>query len=83
MSLLAVAAVMSAVVLGFSSSVYASGQRVFFFTDVLTLFASAVLISDGKSKKNIYVYNTAVIIAVIMLIVNCFNFALLEIPIMG
>ena len=36
-----------------------------------------------KSKKNIYVYNTAVIIAVIMLIVNCFNFALLEIPIMG
>lgn len=82
-SLLAVAAVMSAVVLGFSSSVYASGQRVFFFADVLTLFASGVLISGGKSKKNIYVYNTAVIIAVIMLIVNCFNFALLEIPIMG
>lgn len=82
-SLLFAAAVCSGVVMGFSSSIYASGQRVFYFTDMLTLFASAVLISAGKGKKNTVVYNAAVIVALIMFILNCFNFALLEIPIMG
>lgn len=82
-SLLFAAAVCSGVVMGFSSSIYASGQRVFFFTDMLTLFASAVLISSCKDKKTVVVYNTMIIIALIMFILNCFNFALLEIPIMG
>ena len=77
------ASVASAVVLGFSSSIYASGQRVFFFTDILTLFACAVLISAGKDKRNVAAYKAAVIIALAMLILNCFNFAFLEIPIMG
>ena len=77
------ASVASAVVLGFSSSIYASGQRVFFFTDILTLFACAVLISAGKDKRNVVAYKAAVIIALAMLILNCFNFAFLEIPIMG
>ncbi len=82
-SLLFAASVASAVVLGFSSSIYASGQRVFYFTDMLTLFACAVLISASKEKKARIIYNTAIILALVMFILNCFNFALLEIPIMG
>lgn len=82
-SLLFAASVASAVVLGFSSSIYASGQRVFYFTDMLTLFACAVLISAAKEKRARIIYNTAIILALMMLILNCFNFALLEIPIMG
>ena len=82
-SLLFAASVASAVVLGFSSSIYASGQRVFFFTDMLTLFASAILISSGKGKHKTVIYNIATVIALVMFILNCFNFALLEIPIMG
>ncbi|MBR3836457.1 MAG: hypothetical protein IKJ69_06720 [Clostridia bacterium] len=82
-SILFAASVASAVVVGFSSSIYASGQRVFYFTDMLMLFACAILISSGKGKHTVNVYNTAVIIALVMFIINCFNFALLEIPIMG
>ncbi len=77
------AAVCSGVVMGFSPSIYASGQRVFYFTDMLMLTASLILISSVKSKKTLAVYNTAVLIALVMFIVNCFNFAFLEIPIMG
>lgn len=82
-AILFAASVASGVVLGFSSSIYASGQRVFYFTDMLMLFASAVLASAGKGKQNIIIYNTAIIVALVMFILNCFNFALLEIPIMG
>jgi hypothetical protein len=82
-ALLFAASVASGVVLGFSSSIYASGQRVFFFTDLLMLFASTVLISAVKENKARIIYNTAIILALIMFILNCFNFALLEIPIMG
>lgn len=82
-SLLFAASVASAVVMGFSSSIYASGQRVFYFTDMLMLFASAILISAGKGKYITVICDTATIIAVGMFILNCFNFALLEIPIMG
>lgn len=82
-SLLFAASVASAVVLGFSSSIYASGQRVFFFTDILTLFASAILIASGKGKHKTVIYNIVTVIALVMFILNCFNFALLEIPIMG
>lgn len=82
-ALLFAASVASGVVLGFSSSIYASGQRVFYFTDMLTLFACAVLISAVKENKARIIYNTAIILALIMFILNCFNFGLLEIPIMG
>ncbi len=78
-----VSAVCSGVVIGFSSSIYASGQRVFYFTDMLTLAASVTLISAMKSKEAAVVYKTSIIITLLMFILNCFNFYLLEIPIMG
>ena len=82
-ALLFAASVCSGVVMGFSSSIYASGQRVFFFTDILVLFASAVLFVSLKDKKSTVIYNISKIIALVMFALNCFNFALLEIPIMG
>ena len=78
------AAVCCAAVLGFSSSVYASGQRVFYFTEMFTLIACAAMyssLSDSKAKKFAgYAVPTA---AFIFYIINCFTYTFLEIPIMG
>ena len=78
------AAVCCAAVLGFSSSVYASGQRVFYFTEMFTLIACTVMyssLSEGKAKKfSGYAVPTA---AFIFYIINCFTYTFLEIPIMG
>ena len=78
------AAVCCAAVLGFSSSIYASGQRVFYFTEMFTLIACAAMyssLSDSKAKKFAgYAIPTA---AFIFYIINCFTYTFLEIPIMG
>ena len=78
------AAVCCAAVLGFSSSVYASGQRVFYYTEMFTLIACAAMyssLSDSKAKKFVgYAVPTA---AFIFYIINCFTYTFLEIPIMG
>lgn len=78
------AAVCCAAVLGFSSSVYASGQRVFYFTEMFTLIACAAMyssLSDSKAKKFAgYAVPTA---AFIFYIINCFTYTFLEIPTMG
>ena len=78
------AAVCCAAVLGFSSSVYASGQRVFYYTEMFTLIACAAMyssLSDSKAKKFArYAVPTA---AFIFYIINCFTYTFLEIPIMG
>lgn len=78
------AGVCSAVVVGFGSSVYASGQRVFFFSEMLTLISCAILLASlegNKAKRN--VENVAAVISLIMLFVNCMSRFFLEIPIMG
>ncbi len=77
------AAVCNGIVMGFSSSIYASGQRVFYFTDMLLLIASVIMISSLNNKKVVIVYNFAIIAALLQFIFNCFNFALLEVPVMG
>ena len=79
-----IAGVCSAVVLGFSSSVYASGQRVFFFSEMLTLISCAVLLASLKENKaKQKVEFSAVVISLCMLFVNCLSWFFLEIPIMG
>lgn len=79
-----IAGVCSAVILGFSSSVYASGQRVFFFSEMLTLISCAVLLGslkENKAKQGVEF--SAVVISLCMLFVNCMSWFFLEIPIMG
>lgn len=78
------AAVCCAAVLGFSSSVYASGQRVFYFTEMFTLIACAVMyssLSESKAKK--FAGFAIPAAAFIFYIINCFTYTFLEIPIMG
>lgn len=79
-----VAGVCSAVVVGFSSSVYVSGQRIFFFSEILTLIACAILFSSAeKDRKTEAVGNIAAAISSAMYLTNCFVWFFLEIPIMG
>ena len=79
-----VAGVCSAVVVGFSSSVYVSGQRIFFFSELLTLIACAILFSSAeKDRKTEEVGNIAAVISSAMYLTNCFVWFFLEIPIMG
>lgn len=79
-----VAGVCSAVVVGFSSSVYVSGQRIFFFSEILTLIACAILFSSAeKDRKTEAVGNIAAVISSVMYLTNCFVCFFLEIPIMG
>lgn len=78
------AGVCSAVVLGFSSSVYASGQRVFFFSEMLTLISCAILLASMKNdRRRKTIENTSVIVALCVLLINCLSWFFMEIPIMG
>lgn len=78
------AALCSGMVLGFSSSVYESGQRVFFFSEIFMLIASSIMyttLKNEKSKK--IILNAAQAAAIITLYINCFSFCFMETPIMG
>ena len=82
--LLCSAAVGCALVMGFSSSIYDSGQRVFFFTDMLMLTANAILIANcKKTKLTKVILALSVTVASVFYIINVFSFLFMEIPIMG
>ena len=74
----------SAVVLGFSPSVYASGQRVFFFAEMLTLISAAILLTASADSRGKRITESAArIISAVMLLLNCLSWFFMEIPIMG
>lgn len=78
------AGICSAVVLGFSSSIYASGQRVFFFSEILMLISSAILfarLDNVKIKKN--VARVIFLFSLVMFLFDCLSFAFMETPVMG
>ncbi len=78
------AGVCSAVVLGFSSSIYASGQRIFFFSEMLTLVSAAILFVTSTDSKGKRITESAVkVISTVMLLLNCLSWFFMEIPIMG
>ncbi len=78
------AGVCSSVILGFSSSIYASGQRIFFFSEMLTLVSAAILLATLKDGKGKRVTESAVkIISTVMFLLNCMSWFFMEIPIMG
>ncbi len=78
------AGVCSAVVLGFSSSIYASGQRIFFFSEMLTLVSAAILFTTSTDSKGKRITESAVkVISTVMLLFNCLSWFFMEIPIMG
>ena len=78
------AAVCSGTVLGFSSSIYSSGQRVFFFSEVLMLLACAIMLASLKDlslKKK--VSKVVFAFSFVMYLFDCLSFAFMETPIMG
>lgn len=82
--LLCCAALGCGIMIGFSSSVYASGKRVFFFTEIFMVFACIILFSNltpGKLSRLFFCIITAS--AVIFYMIDFINLLFLEIPIMN
>lgn len=78
------AAICSLIVLGFSSSIFLSGQRIAFFTNMLIVISCAVLFSSlNKNKLTKFLYISAVVYATLTFTINCFAFKLFELPLMG
>jgi len=78
------AAVGCGVAPGFSGSLYASGQRVFFFSEVFFLIAAALLFGVAQDTKSMRKLQKAVIItAICFAVFQLMSFQLLEIPFMG
>lgn len=78
------AAMCSGTVLGFSSSIYASGQRVFYYSEMLILIACVILFSgltNERIRKSIR--NSVLIFAFIIYMIECLTFFFIETPIMG
>ena len=70
--------------MSFSSSIFASGQRVFFYTNAFIITACVVLISTLPNNKHTNkIYNCAATYAAITFIVDVFAFSFIELPLMG
>lgn len=73
-----------AMMMGFSSSIFASGQRVYFMTNMLVITALVVMISAAdKNKISQKAYSLAVFYASATAVVNIFAFTFAEHPLMG
>ena len=80
----AAAGICALVVMGFTSSVFNSGQRTAFFTNMLIISACVVLFSNLESNKlSEKIYKITVGYALITFSIDCFAFKLLELPLMG
>lgn len=78
------AAIAASVVVGFSSSIYASGQRIFFFTDLFLLIAGGVIFANlQKNKTANRILNLAVGASIIFFLVAALAFVFFEFPLMG
>lgn len=73
-----------ALVMGFSSSIFASGQRVFFFTEMFIAAACVILYSPlEKNKFTSGIFASSLFYALGTYFVNCFAFTFFETPLMG
>ena len=74
----------SALVMSFSPTVFSSGQRVAFYTNMFVITACIVLFSNiSRSKLSDFIYKTLIIYSSASFVINCFAFRLAEHPIMG
>ncbi len=73
-----------AIAMSFSPSIFASGQRPFFFTNVFVITACVALISSlPKSKYLNVIYKASLVYAFITFAINCVAFRITELPLMG
>lgn len=74
----------SAIATGFSPTVFASGQRIAFYTNMFVITACVILIASvRKTKLSDKIYNLSVIYACGSFAVDCIAFKISEIPLMG
>lgn len=82
--LCAAAGFFSAIAISFSPTVFASGQRVAFYTNMFVITACVIMISSvRKSKITERIYKASVVYACISFAVECIAFSVAEIPLMG
>jgi len=73
-----------AMMMSFTPSVFASGQRAFYFTNMFVITACCALFAFApKSRISDFLYKAAVFYAVATFVINCFAFRLAEHPLMG
>lgn len=78
------AALGSGLIMGFSSSIYASGKRVFFFSEIFMISACVLLFSKLKPSKFSDVFlRIWVSLSLIFYALDVINFLFMEIPIMN
>lgn len=78
------AAFCATVVLGFSSSIFASGQRIAFYSNMFMITASVALFASVNNSKNLSkVLWPSVVYSALSFVIDCFAFVFFEIPIMG
>ncbi|MDR1464772.1 MAG: DUF6056 family protein [Oscillospiraceae bacterium] len=69
---------------GLSGSLYASGQRIFFFSDVFLLLAANLLFGGAEDTKVLRTLRKGTtVLAALFCLVNVLGYAFLEIPPMG
>lgn len=74
----------SSIAMSFSSTVFSSGQRVAFYTNMFVITSCIVLFSYiDKTKPKKLLYKLWVVYSVITFCLNCFAFRLAEHPLMG
>ncbi|MDR1927534.1 MAG: DUF6056 family protein [Oscillospiraceae bacterium] len=78
------ACVGTALMLGFSGSIFASGQRIFFFADFFLLLACAILLGSATHTKAVRrVLQAALAIGALFFCIDALAFLFMEIPPMG
>ncbi len=74
----------AAMALSFSSSIFNSGQRAYFFTNMFVITACIVIFSNLKQTKlTNFLYKAAIAYAAGTFLVDCVAFRVAELPIMG
>lgn len=67
-----------------NKSVYASGQRIFFFSQIFMLIACAIMFSNlGGQRTKTNIKNAALTVALVSLFVNALSWIFLETPVIG
>ena len=74
----------AAMVMGFSSSIFNSGQRAYFFTNMFVITACIIIFSNlRQTRLTNFLYKAAIFYASATFAVNCVVFRVAEHPLMG
>lgn len=82
--LLFLASMCCALVMGFSSSIFNSGQRVYFYSNMFIITCCVILFAQAKETKlRNFIFKSSVIYSSLSFIINFVAFKFIEHPLMG